>query len=203
MRQTISLKKEWIIGVFLAAVLALSGAALADDVKDSIQEAVKAYEAADYTSAIQSLDYASQLIRQKKGEKLEALLPQPLEGWKAEATSSEAAGAAMFGGGVTAKRTYTRDSSTVDVEVITDSPMLQSFMMMFTNPMFVVSEGGKLEKVGNQRAIVKYSPTDREGEIKIAVANRILITVSGSDVSKEDLKAYAERIDYKKLEELP
>jgi hypothetical protein len=80
---------------------------------------------------------------------------------------------------------------------------MQSVMMMFTNPMFATSDGGKLEKVGDQKAIVKYEADRKRGDIKIVVANRFLITVEGRNVTKEDLEAYAKAIDYKKLESIP
>ncbi len=39
----------------------------ADEVEDSIKEGLDAYSAGDYSTAAASLDYAAQLIRQKKG----------------------------------------------------------------------------------------------------------------------------------------
>ena len=64
-------------------------------------------------------------------------------------------------------------------------------------------DGGKLEKITGQRAIVKYSSADKEGDIQIMVANRFLVSVDGRDVSKSDLKNYAAAIDYKQLAMLP
>ena len=110
---------------------------------------------------------------------------------------------AMFGGGVTAEREYSKDASSVTVRIVTDSPMMQGMMMMFSNPMFAASDEGKLERIGRQKAIVKYDAGNREGEINIVVAKRFLVTIEGNDVSAEDLKAYASAIDYKKLKTLP
>jgi len=81
--------------------------------------------------------------------------------------------------------------------------LLQSMMMMFTNPMMATSDGGKMEKIGGEKAIVKYNTANKDGNINIAVANRFLVTVEGNDVSLGDLKSYAGAVDYKKLAAIP
>jgi hypothetical protein len=191
------------VKIFAVMILAFPPMGYTDDVTDSINEGLQQYKEKKYSEAVQSLNYASQLIQQKKGASLETLLPEPLSGWTAKKASSQAAGAAMFGGGLTAERKYKKGSSSVEIQIIADSPMLQSVMMMFTNPMFATSDGGKLEKVGDQKAIVKYDADSKRGDIKIVVANRFLITIEGKGATKEDLEAYAKAIDYKKLESIP
>lgn len=187
----------------VVSLLVFSGPVPADDVEDSINEALEYYHDGEYKDAVESLNYATQLIQQKKGGELEAYLPEPLDGWKAQPPTSQAAGAAMFGGGVTAEREYSNNDSSVTVRIVTDSPMMQGMMMMFSNPMFAASDGGKLERISRQKAIVKYDADNKEGEINIVVAKRFLVTVEGRDTSLEDLKAYAGAIDYKKLKTLP
>jgi hypothetical protein len=185
--------------IFAVLLLASFGLANADEVTDSINEGLQQYKKGEYAAAAGNLDYASQLIRQKRGEQLKTFLPKPLAGWKAKESTSQAVGAAMFGGGVSAERKYHKESSSVTVKIVTDSPLMQSMMVMFTNPMFAASSGGKLEKVNGQKAIVKYSSTNKSGEINIVVVNRFLITIEGNDVTKKELKNYAGSINYKKL----
>jgi hypothetical protein len=86
---------------------------------------------------------------------------------------------------------------------MTDSPMLQNMMMMFSNPMMAASSGGKLEKIKGYKAIVNYSSSDEEGEITMVIDNRILLTIQGNHIHKNELKNYAEAIDFDKLENLP
>jgi hypothetical protein len=186
--------------LFMAAV---SSRVIADDVTDSVNEALKQYSNGELADAVQSLDYAAQLIRQKKGGQLEAFLPKPIAGWKAEDAKSQAMGAAMFGGGVAAERSYVKGDSRVNVKIITDSPMMQAMVMMFSNPMMATSDGGKLEKINGEKAIVKYSNDDKDGDINIVIAGRFLITVQGNDLAREDLIAFAQEIDFKKLAVMP
>jgi uncharacterized protein YdeI (BOF family) len=205
------MKRVWLLAavfIFFAA----SMPALADDVTDAIGEALNQYKQGDYTGAAGTLDFAAQLIRQKKGGELEQALPGPLPGWQAEEASSQAASHAFLGGAVSAARSYTKnvendegyyETPSVTVQIVTDSPALQGMMMLMSNPMFATADGGKLEQISGQRAVVKYNNADRSGEISMVVNNRFLVTVEGSYVTRDELKAYAGAVDFKKLTAIP
>jgi hypothetical protein len=198
----LSISTMTVAAVFLMMSV-VSSPALADDVTDSINEALKQYDSGELAGAVQSLDYASQLIRQKKGGQLEAFLPAPISGWEAEEATSQAMGSAMLGGGVTAERSYSKGDSHLSVKIITDSPMMQGMMMMFSNPMLATSDGGKLEKINGEQAIVKYSNEDKAGTVTVAIAGRFLITVEGNNIDKKDLTAFTQTIEFKKLAAIP
>jgi hypothetical protein len=172
----------------------------ADDVTDSIQEATEAYVKGDNAKAIESLNTAVQLIQQAKAKNLEQLLPQAVSGWTAGQAESTAVGAAMFGGGITVEKRYTKGDSVISIQIVTDSPMLQGMMALFSNPMFATSSGGKLEKIAGQKVISTYDASSQSGEYQIAVANKYMITLKGEKVSAEEMNAYAEGIDFKKME---
>ena len=191
-----------ISGLFILS-LTSSTLTYADDIEGSIKEALQYYRKGEYKASVESLNYASQLIQQKIAEELESFLPEPLSGWTAQKASSQAMGTSMFGGGIMAERHYSRNSSSITVQIITDSPFTQIMMMMFTNPMFVTFDGGKLEKIDHQKAIIKFNSDDKRGEIKIVVANRFLVSIEGKGITEKELKDYANAIDYKKLQSLP
>ncbi|HID97626.1 MAG TPA: hypothetical protein EYP57_05500 [Thermodesulfobacteriaceae bacterium] len=192
-----------ISALVICTLMIFVSTAAADDVMDTINEAIAQYKNGEYSAAVESLEYASNLILQKKGLQLKKLLPEPLPGWAAEEASSQAAGKIMFGGGVTAERTYNRGDKSIIIKLATDSPLLQSIMMMFTNPMFAVSDGGRLERIRGQKAIINYKSATETGTINIVVANRFLVTLEGDHVTKADLMAYANKIDYRALTDLP
>ena len=177
----------------------ISNAVWADDVTDSIEEALEYYNEGDFVEAASSLDYASQLIRQKRSGSLESFLPEPLSGWSAKDVESQATGGASIGGMISAKRIYRMEQSQITIEIITDSPMLQSMVMMFSNPAYATADGGKLTKINRQKAIIKYKPSNKNGEINIVVAKKYLVTVNGRKVNESDLVDYASAVDYKKL----
>lgn len=193
--------KRWALTPLLLA--SLSTFVNADDVVNTLNEAIKSYESGEYGVAADDLNYALQLIQQKKGKRLEAYLPEALPGWSAKKAESQAAGAGMFGGGITASREYKKDSSNIKVELITDSPLLQSMMGIFSNPMFATADGGKLQRINREKAIVKFNEERQRGDISIVVDKRFLVKVEGQKVSLDDLESYAKAIDFKKLEKLP
>jgi hypothetical protein len=184
----------------LAIVLSAQPLLAEDNVLSTIKEAIRQYQAGDYTGASSNLDYASQLVRQQKSEKMKGLLPPPPTGWQAGEASAQALGAAILGGGVTVSRDYTKGSSVVSVEIVSDSPVLQSVLVMINNPMFAGAGGGKLETVKGQRAIIKYENNKKSGELYIVVASRFVVTIKGRQVTREDLLAFAEIMDYRVLE---
>ncbi len=188
-----------LIALFIGVSIFISGAVWADEITDSIEEATEYYKEGDFVEAASSLDYASQLIRQKRSGNLESFLPEPLAGWSAEDVKSQATGAGFLGGMISAKRKYKKDKSSVTVEIITDSPALQSMVMMFSNPAYASADGGKLTKIKRQKAIVKYHPSQKSGEINIVVAKQYLVSIKGRNINKNDLVDYASAIEYKKL----
>ena len=191
-----------VVGVFIL-FMTFSALGYADDVTDSITEALQYYKDGKYPDAVGSLNYAAQLIQQKKGNELRAFLPKPLSGWAADDATTQTAAASMFGGGIATERQYHKGPSSVTVQIVTDSPIMQGMMMMFSNPMFAGAEGGQLERIGSQKAIVKFDSADKRGDIKIIVANRFLVSIEGDEVAKTDLINYAKAIDYKKMATLP
>lgn len=183
------------LAVAILLMFLSASSVLADDVTDSLNEALKKYNDGQYTEAINSINYAEQLISQKKGEALTQVFPDPMNGWEAEDVTSTS----VFGGGISAERSYRKDESSINIALISDSPMIQALLMMFTNPMFATADGGKLETINGQKAIVKYNTQDKGGEIQMVVDNRFLITVNGSEVAREDMSAYLSNMDINKL----
>jgi hypothetical protein len=192
-----ALRSRQFLGV--AGFLAGGALLLADPVTDSIDEAKKAYEDKDYAGAVQALDTAAQLVRQQRAEGLAQFLPAAPTGWTAEDDDSTTAGNSMFGGGVGAARNYTKGDANVKVSYVTDSPMMQAVLMMFNMPGMAGSDGGKLERIKKQKAIVKYDKGNKSGSINIVVGGALLLEIEGNGVTDVELRSFAEAIDYDKL----
>jgi hypothetical protein len=168
---------------------------MADDVTDWIDEGRKAWLAGKGDEAIQHLETASQMIRQAKGERLEQALPEAPAGWTRTDAGSSALGGAYFGGMTGANASYERqqgdDLQTVSISIATDSPMMSMLLMSFANPMMLSASGQKLVKVGDQKASMEYDEADKSGTLHIVVEQKVLVTVEGSAVSADELKAFA------------
>lgn len=196
---------SWKLNIFLfvllfSFMLAPMPRAEGDPVMKTISEAVEQYQNGQYATALTSLDSAGQMIRRKKGEVLGRLLPEPLNGWSAEQVDSKAMGAAMFGGATTAERRYIKESSSITVKYSTDSPMMQSMLMMFSNPVFA-SSVGKIEMINGRKAIIDFK--EISGNMNLVIGDTLLVTIDGNNIKRDDLLAYAGKIDMDKLSKLP
>ena len=187
--------------LILAIVLFAAPLWAEDTVLSTINEATRQYKAGDYSGAASNLDYAAQLVRQQKSERMKDLLPAPLAGWRGQEANAQALGAAILGGGVTVSRDYQRGSSVISVEIVSDSPVLQSVLMMVNNPMFAGAGGGKLLTIKGQRALLKFDGSKKSGEMYVVVDARFVVTIKGRQITQDDIMAYAAAIDYAALEQ--
>ncbi|MDY0041184.1 MAG: hypothetical protein RBS57_12800 [Desulforhabdus sp.] len=192
------------LALVLTLVASFHSAARADEIIDQIEEGLQLYEKGSYSEAVTTLNFAVGQIQQKQAAGLKNVFPEPLAGWQAEESKGEFAPAAFMGGGISASRRYyvENQDKSVNIEIVTDSPLLQSVMLFFTNPAFFASQpDAKLVKIQGQKAIQKFTREDREGEISIVVGSRMLVSIKGQAMDNpDDLLAYANAIDYKALE---
>ncbi len=182
--------KTAILSALLAAFVAQ---AHADDFTTSLDNARKAYEKGDMDIAREELNYATQLLGQMRAGKLEQVLPDALPGWeRKQSESASNSGLAMLGGGTTATAEYSQDDKSVQIAIITDSPMIASMGLLFNNPALAGADG-LMKRIAGQKAMVK-----KDGEITTMIDNRIMVTVNGNAASA-DLEAYFQAIDFKSL----
>lgn len=167
----------------------------ADEVTDAVDEGLSAYKAGDLGTAAGQWEYAAQLARQAKADKVAAMLPKPMSGWEGDEADSNAAGSAMFGGGISVSRQYTRGDDSVSIQLTMDSPMLQGVIGIVTNPQLAAMSGQKVKKIKGNPATVEVS--DNWVKLQIVVNNAILIAVEGSP--EDAVTEYANAIDYKGL----
>lgn len=190
------MKKLMLILVCVSLVFALGSMALADEVTDTIGKATSLYSGGKYSQALTELNYAISQIHNLMIEQYKQAFPEARPGFTAEDFSSQAAGAALLGGGITVSRNYNKaNGGNVYVETVSDSPMLSFVTSLMTNPMFISGEK-QMITIGGEKAIKEWSDADNSGELQIVIANRVLLTVRGSDVSFDEVKAYAEAYNY-------
>lgn len=184
--------------VLLAAAVAAPAAA--DEIIDQINSAIELYRAGDFVGAAGELEFAAAQIRQLRAGEVSGALPAPLSGWTAKDVETAAMGAAMFGGGTSASRTYEQDRARVEIKIMTDSPMLQAVTMMLNNPMVLSGSGQKLIRVDGNKAALEWK--EDRGTVNVVVMNSLLVTVEGRRCTEQDLIAYAEAVDYGLLKQI-
>ncbi len=117
------------IAVSLCCLLLLGGSVYADEVLDSINEAADAYNEKEYQEAIESLEYARQLIQQMNSEGMAGFLPEALAGWKAKSASTQNMG--IMGGSAGVQKEYTKSGGgQVTINIMGESPLFQGMMAM-------------------------------------------------------------------------
>jgi hypothetical protein len=193
-----------VISLVAGIVLALAGGgqALADEVGEQIDLGKELYQEGDFRGAVEELQYAISQIQQKLNEEYMTLLPDPLEGWRADEAQAQTAGMAMMGGGTQISRDYyaQEDNGQVNIQILANSPMLAAMSMMIGNPMMMQGERDtKPYRKGRTKGMIKENA--KNIEITLLVANRVLITVKGSRVdSKEPVEAYLDAMDLRAVE---
>ena len=182
-----------ILTAALAMAMMTAMPARADEVSDAIGEAQRAYQGGRLHAAQTALQEALQLLQQRAAAGLAAALPEPLPGWTAEEATSSAAGVAGLFGGTAASRTY-RDAQgrSVEIQVMSDNPMIAQLAAVLANPM-LAGAMGRVVRIGEARAIQA-----NDGDISMLVDNRILVQVQG-DAPPEAKLAYARAINAGRL----
>jgi len=184
-------KHPCIAAILALGVLGVPGVAEADEITDEIKSALQSYQAGNISEARSNLEFAIQLLAQKKAGDLVSALPAPLPGWKAEDEQS-AAPMGLFGGGISATRTYRKDDREVRISVVGDSPMLQAVAAMIDNPSIISVSGSRVKRVGGQKVIITS-----DGEFRLT-AGKMMLTIDGN-ANEKDKETYLQKIDIEKL----
>jgi hypothetical protein len=198
-------KKSIILPVLFIVVSWGAIPVYADEILDAMNEAIEAYKEKEYGEAAESLDYAKQLIQQLRSEVIMKFLPEALPGWESKTAQTQSMG--MLGGMTGVEKEYWKPGTgdqgrkRITINIMAESPMMQGMMAMF-NPMYAGAQGGKLQKIKRNKAIVKYDPDSRSGEANVLVDKRYIVSVKGNSVDEKDLLDYAQAVDYKGLKDL-
>jgi hypothetical protein len=198
-------KKSIILPVLFIVVSWGANPVCADEILDTMNEAIEAYKEKAYGEAAESLDYAKQLIQQLRSEGIMKFLPEALPGWESKTAQTQSMG--MLGGMSGVQKEYWKPGTgdqgrkRITINIMAESPMMQGMMAMF-NPMYAGAQGGKLQKIKRNKAIVKYDPDSRSGEANVLVEKSYIVSIKGNSVDEKDLLDYAQAVDYKGLKDL-
>jgi len=189
-------------GVFLALamVFVFAGLAYADEISDQIMTGKNLYEKGKYSQAVDELQFAIGQIQALQVDELRKALPEPLPGWEGEETEGASIPMGMFGGGLSVSRHYYKEDSdeSIDVEILGQSPLLQSMMIFFQNPAFLATQpNSKMVRVKGEKAIEKFSAQEKDGELSLVLEGKTIISVKGSNITdKKILYDYMEKVDF-------
>ena len=190
--------RRWslILFAFIAAVC-ISPPAHADDVLDELDRARRAYEQRDFTAAADAADTAIKLIRQAQAEAWKVMLPDPLPGWTADEAQSNSVAPVFFGGGTSTSRVYRRGMDTVEIAIITSSPLILQGLAPFLAGGLISGGETKLVIINGHK--VTYVKGDNA--LNMMVADKALVRVKGSSgVDDDTLRNYLHTVRISEIE---
>jgi len=162
---------------------------LADDVTDTLNSAIAAYEQGDIAYALEEIAFATQLLQQMKAGTLNTLLPEPLAGWSRTFDEGEGRALGMMGG-TGSVAIYEKDGAQFRIQVVADSPMIAAFSGIFGNAAMMASMG-KIERVGREKFL------NQDGELTAVIGGRIMVQAMDGDVAT--MIAHLETMDFRAL----
>ena len=183
--------------VLLVVVLGLmwAQAVLADEISETIERAMELYLEGKHSGASSELQWAVNLIQNLQAEQLKELMPDPLPEWTAEEATASVGVMGLFGGGMSVSRTYRKEDTreSIEIQILTESPLVQSMMMFLINP----GPDTKPVRIKDEKALEKFSAQRKNGELSVVLEGKTLITVKGQRITdKEILHKYMEMVDF-------
>lgn len=160
--------------IALGAALTLPLSAKADEISDTLQAAIDAYNGGDINFALEELDFARQKLMALRAEAFQQYLPPAPDGWTRYVETEMQAGLAMMGGGMGASAEYRapNGSEYYTITMMADNAMVASMGAMVAN---AAAMGMKVERVGRQRVAIS------DDQAIALINNRILVTVEAED----------------------
>lgn len=175
-----------------------------DEITNQLDRARTEYDSGALRKAIQTIRSAVTGIREKINRDLLKLLPEPQEGWQADAPQVRSTGMATMLAGTNLSRRYSRaDGAEVEISVMADSPLMPMMSMMLSNPMLIqMDPDTKSYTYAGQPGVIKHGKDSDKWEISLLVAEKILIKVDGKGLrDKEGMVAYLGVLDFDAIQQ--
>lgn len=164
-------------------------AAADDDVIEQIEAGKAFYAEGDLARALTEFEFALNALRTRFSNAFMATMPDPPALWSADKPVLET-GAALFGAGVVVTRRYleAKGGGQITAELMVDSPMVQAFSAVFSNPIMIAGDPG-LERVrlGKMTALLKWDAERRAGDLSLALGGRVLAKLIGRDLGDKTI----------------
>jgi hypothetical protein len=163
--------------------------ASADDILEQIDAGKTYYEDGDLGRALNEFEFALNALRTRFSNQFMATLPDAPVLWRAEKPVLES-GAAILGAGVMVTRRYQeqKGEGRITAELLVDSPMVQAFSAVFSNPIMVANDP-TLERIrfGKTNALLKWNAEQRSGDLSLALGGRVLAKLVARDLDDKSV----------------
>ncbi len=170
---------------------------------EAVETAKKAFDAQDHGAAISALQEAIRAVQKLQRTAILAALPKP-DGWEVTDdepvdTAANPFAAGMAAWGLTVQRHYRKDDKSIDVEVTANSPAVQMFAVMLSNPALAKADGGEIVEYTNHKALLKKSG-DSSIELTLIMHEKHLVKFQADGLTADELLAIADEAMVGRLE---
>lgn len=166
--------------------------AFADEIEDILQGALEAYRDGDAKLAKEEVEYALELLKSAEGKGLQALLPEPMDGWTMELTDDSQGFAMLGGAGASAEYSNTAGDKYFNVTIATSPQIAGTFGAMFGS-IATMGAMGELIRIQREKFVIS------DGQIQGLVDKRIYVNFEGEDI--DAMRAHLESMDIKALKD--
>lgn len=172
------------------ALLTLPAPLFADAVTDALTAASTAYAADDLRGTADQIALASEALRLRQTELLNAFLPEPPDGFTREIDPEYSVGFAMIGGGAGTEARYSNGETSFSITIMADN-------MMVTSMVGMLGDVEMMSVVGNMVEANGAALLDTDGSIAGLVNDRVLVTAEGAET--DVMMPLMQSIDYTAL----
>ena len=184
--------------IFSSLLLAQSS-----NVKSITDRAVRDYQSGNYTSAINGMERALDIMKNKQSNEYQKLLPQILPGWTRGESSSRPVDPRGIEDGRIVEQTYNKGRGYVTVTLLVNAPMVNDVKKMLSNSQGTTNRTGySYELIANKRSLVRYYDNQNKGEITILAGNNAVAAVFGQNVTLREMKNYARLFKFSEINKL-
>ena len=159
---------------------------------EAVEAATRAFTAGEHASAVASLQAAILVVQKLQRAAIVAALPRPA-GFvcedvqpKTDATDPFAAGIATLGFTVE-RRCRKGDKVRLDLEVSSNSPMVEMYASLFAAPDKVKASGGEILALGRHKAVLKEA--DGHVDLTVVVNGRHIVKVDSDGMKRDEVLA--------------
>lgn len=189
----------------LYIITLVSAAASAQDFDKNLATAKSSYSSGDLENARFAMEQMLRDLDIAIGKEILKMLPTQAGALKFNEKSDNLTGGSGYGGGLFVHRSYGADAKTASIEIINNSPLINSIQSILTMPVLggmVRDENQKQVKIQGYKSLLNRNVNSDTGktnyELQVPM-NNTLLTVRMDDTTEQEITAFANTIPMQKI----
>lgn len=177
-----------------------------EDIGAVLDLARAAFDKNEYRRSIAQLQRAIALVQAKMMEQLQQYFPKPFGDWQ-EMKSQEANSTISANNSFAAKKLYyhQKTSGSIEIEFAFNRTKAAGLQTWIANPLQMrsSSQNAEIETIAGKRFIAEFDKTGKHGELSMVLNSAAIVRFIGDGIKDlDDLRRFAERVNYETLREI-